>query len=79
MKAKIALPPFHIVETTRCTVEADHEQTQTLRGYAKCGHVIYLRGRLKFDGAEASAPFPLAIVIFWGGRLGQAARPELQP
>ena len=47
--------------------------------YAKRGHVIFLRGRLKFGGASTSAPFPSAIVIFWGGRLGQATRPELQP
>ena len=33
MKANIALPPFHIAETTRFTVEADHELTQTLRRY----------------------------------------------
>ena len=46
--------------------------------YAKCRQVIYLRGRLKFDGAEASAPFPSAIVIFWGGRLGKAVRPDLE-
>jgi hypothetical protein len=33
MKNKIALPPFHITETTRFTVEADHELTETLRRY----------------------------------------------
>jgi len=33
MKANIALPPFHIAETTRFTVKADHELTQTLRRY----------------------------------------------
>jgi hypothetical protein len=33
MKTSIALPPFHIAETTRFTVEADHELTQTLRRY----------------------------------------------
>lgn len=33
MKANIALPPFHIAETTRFAVEADHELTQTLRRY----------------------------------------------
>lgn len=47
--------------------------------YAKRGQIIYLRGRLKFGGATTSAPFPSAIVIFWGGRLGQATRPEPQP
>jgi hypothetical protein len=33
MKSNIALPPFHIAETTSFTVEADHELTQTLRRY----------------------------------------------
>ena len=47
--------------------------------YAKRGVVIHLRGRLKFGEATNSAPFPSAIVIFWGGRLGQATRPEPQP
>lgn len=42
--------------------------------YAKRGQVIFLRGRLKFSGASTSAPFPSAIVIFWGGRLGEAVR-----
>ncbi|NOT01192.1 MAG: adenine methyltransferase [Phycisphaerales bacterium] len=43
--------------------------------FAKRGQIIFLRGRLKFGGAETSAPFPSAIVIFWGGRLGDAIRP----
>ena len=47
--------------------------------YAKRGQIIFLRGRLRFGNASASAPFPSAIVIFWGGRLGAATRPELQP
>ena len=47
--------------------------------FAKRGQVIFLRGRLKFGGATSSAPFPSAIVIFWGGRLGQATRLEPQP
>lgn len=36
MKAntKIALPPIHIVETTKIVVEADYELTQTLARYA---------------------------------------------
>lgn len=33
MNHKIALPPFHISETTRFTVEADHALTETLRRY----------------------------------------------
>lgn len=44
--------------------------------YAKHGQVIFLRGRLKFGGARHAAPFPSAIVIFWGGVLGVAVRPE---
>ncbi len=47
--------------------------------YARRGQIIFLRGRLKFGDASTSAPFPSAIVIFWGGRLGQATRPELAP
>lgn len=37
---------------------------------------MFLRGRLKFGNAATSAPFPSAIVIFWGGRLGDATRSE---
>lgn len=33
MKTNISLPPFHITEVTRFTVEADHELTETLRRY----------------------------------------------
>ena len=41
MKANIALPPFHIAETTRFTVEADHELTQTLRRYQAFYKEVY--------------------------------------
>ena len=44
--------------------------------YAKRGQVVFLRGRLRFGGSKSSAPFPSAIVIFWGGRLGEALRVE---
>ena len=47
--------------------------------YAKRGDIIHIRGRLKFGGAKSCAPFPSAIVIFWGGRLGQAVCTELEP
>jgi len=47
--------------------------------YAMRGQIVFLRGRLRFGGAETSAPFPSAIVIFWGGRLGRAIRPDLEP
>ena len=33
MKANILLPAFHITETTRFTVEADHDLTLQLRRY----------------------------------------------
>jgi len=33
MKPNISLPAFHITETTRFTVEVDHELTQQLRRY----------------------------------------------
>lgn len=45
--------------------------------YAKRGRIIYLRGRIRFGNADSSAPFP-SVVIYWGGRLGQAIWPELQ-
>jgi phage N-6-adenine-methyltransferase len=30
------------------------------------GHVTYLKGRLSFGNGQASAPFPSAVVIFYG-------------
>lgn len=47
--------------------------------YAKQGQIIFLRGRLRFGAATASAPFASAIVIFWGGRLGDATRGPVSP
>lgn len=47
--------------------------------YAKQGQIIFLRGRLRFGATTASAPFPSAIVIFWGGRLGDATRGPVSP
>ncbi len=41
MKSNIALPPFHISEITRFTVEADHELTQTLRRYQAFYKEVY--------------------------------------
>jgi len=64
--------------TVVCLVSS-RTDTDWWHRYAKRGHFIFLRGRLKFGNAESSAPFPSAIVIFWSGRLGQATRPELQP
>jgi len=53
--------------------------TKWWHGYAKRGVIIHLRGRLKFGDAKSAAPFPSAIVIFWGGRLGDATRPWSWP
>lgn len=44
--------------------------------FARQGQIIFLRGRLRFGGSKTSAPFPSAIVIFWGGRLGTATRAD---
>ncbi len=64
--------------TVVCLVPS-RTDTEWWHRYAKRGQIILLRGRLKFGGATSSAPFPSAIVIFWGGRLGQAIRPEPRP
>lgn len=60
--------------TVVCLVPS-RTDTRWWHGYAKRGQIFFLRGRLKFGGATSSAPFPSAIVIFWGGRLGDATRP----
>lgn len=41
MKSNIGLPPFHIVELTRVSVELDHELTQTLRRYQAFYNEVY--------------------------------------
>lgn len=61
--------------TVVCLVPA-RTDTAWWHRYARKGQVIFLRGRLRFGNASASAPFPSAIVIFWGGRLGVAVRPS---
>jgi len=61
--------------TVVCLVPS-RTDTQWWHRYAMRGQIIYLRGRLRFGGAETSAPFPSAIVIFWSGRLGHAVRAE---
>lgn len=60
--------------TVVCLVPA-RTDTAWWHRYARRGHIIFLRGRLKFGNASSCAPFPSAIVIFWGGRLGEAIRP----
>lgn len=36
--------------------------------FVMCGEIRFIRGRLKFGGAESSAPFPSAIVVFRPGQ-----------
>lgn len=59
--------------TVVCLVPA-RTDTRWWHNYAAQGQVTYLKGRLKFGGASTSAPFPSAVVIFWGGRLGESCR-----
>lgn len=49
--------------TVVCLVPA-RTDTEWWHEYARCGEVRFLRGRVKFVGAESSAPFPSALVIF---------------
>ena len=60
--------------TVVCLVPS-RTDTKWWHGYARRGQIAYIRGRLKFGDATNAAPFPSAIVIFYGGRLGQAIRP----
>jgi len=53
--------------------------TRWWHGYAKRGMIIHLRGRLRFGDAKNTAPFPSVIVIFYGGLLGDSARPWCRP
>lgn len=46
-----------------CLVPA-RTDTRWWHEYAMKGEVRFIRGRLKFGGAETSAPFPSAVVIF---------------
>lgn len=58
--------------TVVCLVPA-RPDTNWWHSFAVKGTVLFLRGRLKFGGSKNSAPFPSAIVIFWGGVLGGAS------
>lgn len=52
--------------TTVCLVPA-RTDTAWWHDYAmKADEIRYLRGRIRFEGAENNAPFPSAIVIFRG-------------
>ncbi len=60
--------------TVVCLVPSRTDTTWCHR-YARRGDIIHVRGRLTFGGATSSAPFPSAIVIFYGGLLGEAVQP----
>ena len=60
--------------TVVCLVPA-RTDTKWWHCYARRGQITHLPGRLRFGGAQNSAPFPSAIIIFWGGKLGEATRP----
>jgi len=52
-------------ELVVCLVPA-RVDTSWWHEYAARGEVTFLRGRLRFGGGEASAPFPSALVVFRG-------------
>lgn len=60
--------------TVVCLVPA-RTDTRWWHRYANRGMVIHIKGRLSFGGASSPAPFPSAVVIFFGGRLGDAVVP----
>lgn len=56
------------METTRgatvvCLVPS-RTDTEWFHEYALRGEIRFIRGRLKFNGAKNSAPFPSLLVIF---------------
>lgn len=60
--------------TVVCLVP-NRTDTRWWHRYACRGVVIPIRRRLYFGGASSPAPFPSAVVIFFGGRLGDAVVP----
>ena len=38
--------------------------TAWFHDYAKKGNVVFIRGRLRFGGAQSNAPFPSILVVF---------------
>ena len=52
--------------TVVCLVPA-RTDTEWWFQYARKGLILFLKGRLKFGGGENSAPFPSALIIFFGG------------
>lgn len=51
--------------TVVCLVPS-RTDTQWWHNYAMKGEIRFIKGRLKFGGAKNSAPFPSAVVIFYG-------------
>lgn len=51
--------------TVVCLVPA-RTDTSWWHDYAMQGEIRFIRGRLRFSGHKYNAPFPSAIVIFWG-------------
>lgn len=64
--------------TVVCLVPS-RTDTEWWHRFARQGQIIFLKGRLRFGGCRNSAPFPSAIVIFWGGQLGAATRTGASP
>lgn len=57
--------------TVVCLVPA-RTDTRWWHEYAVKGQIEFIRGRLKFGGHKSSAPFPSAVVVFDGAKLGVA-------
>lgn len=55
--------------TVVCLVPS-RTDTKWWHRYARRGEIRYMKGRIRFEGAEHSAPFPSAVVIFRPPRLG---------
>ena len=62
--------------TVVCLVPA-RTDTKWWHQYARRGEIRYLRGRLKFAGAQHAAPFPSAVVVFRPPILGLVFVPKL--
>lgn len=60
-----------------CLVPA-RTDTAWWHDYAAKGKVRFLRGRLKFEGAKANAPFPSALVVFGDNSVIEPTSPHAQ-
>lgn len=58
--------------TVVCLVPA-RTDTAWWHACAVHGEIRYIQGRLRFDGAESSAPFPSAVIVFRAARLARIA------